>query len=275
MSGLLDGCLHVYIDVGTNIGLQLRKVFEPQRFPLASILPIFDEYFGTAGGDDDADRRRNVCAVGFEPNPTHSARLTELAERYRSLGWRTFVNVQTAAATSSGNTTFYFDATYHGKHNFQWGASTIPPEQIIGRSTTVTTVDLARWLRREVFNRRLPSRSTSRHLGRPHVVMKLDIEGGEHVVLPHLLNRGVLCEIDYLYAEFHNMSRAEGYDADLGTKISSSLAATPGCKLKLTSLDDEVPLTPQGPFCKRVAAKVAAGQTSNMLKYCYDVPPLP
>jgi len=28
----LDGCYHIYLDVGTNIGIQVRKLFEP-RYP--------------------------------------------------------------------------------------------------------------------------------------------------------------------------------------------------------------------------------------------------
>ena len=28
-----DDCWHVYLDVGTNIGVQIRKLFEPERYP--------------------------------------------------------------------------------------------------------------------------------------------------------------------------------------------------------------------------------------------------
>ena len=36
-------------------------------------------------------------------------------------------------------------------------------------------------------------------------MMKLDIEGGEFVVLPHLLASRVLCQgVAYMYAEFHS-----------------------------------------------------------------------
>ena len=42
----LDGCYHVYLDLGTNTGVQIRKLFEPHKFPSADVLPIFDKYFG-------------------------------------------------------------------------------------------------------------------------------------------------------------------------------------------------------------------------------------
>ena len=44
----LDGCQHVYLDMGTNTGVQIRKLFEPHLFPNASVLPIFDKFFGRA-----------------------------------------------------------------------------------------------------------------------------------------------------------------------------------------------------------------------------------
>lgn len=36
-----------------------------------------------------------------------------------------------------------------------------------------------------------------------NIVAKLDIEGGEYLVLPHLLLTGTLCSIRYIGVEFH------------------------------------------------------------------------
>ena len=43
---ILDGCYHVYLDMGTNQGVQIRKLYQPQLFPNATVLPLFDKYFG-------------------------------------------------------------------------------------------------------------------------------------------------------------------------------------------------------------------------------------
>ena len=43
---LLDGCQHVYLDMGTNTGIQIRKLYQPHLFPNASIIKVFDKYFG-------------------------------------------------------------------------------------------------------------------------------------------------------------------------------------------------------------------------------------
>ena len=45
----LDGCQHVYLDMGTNTGIQIRKLYEPHLFPNALVLPIFDKFFGSIG----------------------------------------------------------------------------------------------------------------------------------------------------------------------------------------------------------------------------------
>ena len=43
---LLDGCYHVYLDVGSNIGVQVRKLFQPDEYPGAAALEVFRETFG-------------------------------------------------------------------------------------------------------------------------------------------------------------------------------------------------------------------------------------
>ena len=39
---ILDGCYHVYLDVGSNIGVQVRKLYEPRKYPDAYVHEIFD-----------------------------------------------------------------------------------------------------------------------------------------------------------------------------------------------------------------------------------------
>ena len=56
----LDGCLHVFIDLGSNRGLQIRKLYEPNTFPLAPVLPLYQKYFGRP-----EDRNlQEICSVG-------------------------------------------------------------------------------------------------------------------------------------------------------------------------------------------------------------------
>ena len=70
---MLDGCYHIYLDVGSNIGVQVRKLFEPERYHGAPVHEIFTSQFGSP-----AKRRMSLnggnylCAVGFEPNSHHT-----------------------------------------------------------------------------------------------------------------------------------------------------------------------------------------------------------
>ena len=45
-----DGCGHVYLDIGSNRGVQVRKLFEPQRYPGAPVLQLFEQLFGDVRG---------------------------------------------------------------------------------------------------------------------------------------------------------------------------------------------------------------------------------
>eukprot|EP01047_Picozoa_sp_COSAG01_P068501 COSAG01_NODE_9916_length_2302_cov_2.195642_3_plen_310_part_00 len=77
-------CQSLYVDLGSNIGVQIRKLFEPSKYPGASVLPFFDEFFGPVDM-----RRQNTCAFGFEANPKHMKRLKQIEQAYQALGWRT------------------------------------------------------------------------------------------------------------------------------------------------------------------------------------------
>ena len=74
----LDDCYHVYLDVGTNVGIQIRKLFEPSKYPGASVHTIFDLNFGTFENRQREGKKDKVCAIGFEPNFQHTADLKKL-----------------------------------------------------------------------------------------------------------------------------------------------------------------------------------------------------
>ena len=83
----LDGCTHVFIDIGSNKGLQLRKLFQPQLFQRDPVLPIFqrwhrwcfvkfygftllflkDIFWCRYFGPPEKRLRDHICAVGFYP----------------------------------------------------------------------------------------------------------------------------------------------------------------------------------------------------------------
>jgi hypothetical protein len=73
----------IYLDVGTNVGVQLRKLYDPQQFPAAAVLPILDRTFGS--------QRLGVCAIGVEANPHHTQYLEQLNCFFKSKGYQAVV----------------------------------------------------------------------------------------------------------------------------------------------------------------------------------------
>ena len=96
----LDGCHHVFLDVGANIGIHSRFLFEPDKFPRSSFKEVFDRYFGT---DRDA---ATTCAVAFEPNTMHRAHHAKQRAVYARKGWR-YVHIEAAVGAKAGEMTFY------------------------------------------------------------------------------------------------------------------------------------------------------------------------
>merc|ERR1740124_848282 len=83
-TGIADGCYHVYLDVGSNIGVHARFLFESHLYPNAvNAHNVFNTYFGTP-----ADRsNHDICIFAFEPNPAHRERLELLQKVYNGAGW--------------------------------------------------------------------------------------------------------------------------------------------------------------------------------------------
>jgi hypothetical protein len=137
-------CKHVYLDVGTNRGVQLRKLFEPRHYPRAAmkILKKFETHFGSS--------RDEVCAFGFEPNVVHAKWLESLEGIYRKRGYKVLIFTTTAVSTSGGTATFYRDI---GKYKEEVGASLVPWKGESAPSFTVALLDLAEFINEYVMRR--------------------------------------------------------------------------------------------------------------------------
>ena len=187
---LADGCRHVYVDMGTNIGHQIRKVYEPSLYTGNPTETIFVKYFG------EAWQRDGVCSFGFEANPLHEASLQRLERAYHAWGRRVHVFTSTAVSIKNHNVTFYTDPGAGSHH--EWGASLTTKtlaDQGNLHEVTVPAVDMACWLKQHVVDRFIPTGGTLP----PAVVMKSDIEGHDMTVLSHLLSSGVLCQVSFVY----------------------------------------------------------------------------
>ena len=177
-------CSHVYFDMGANIGVQIRKLHEATLYPHAPAVRLFDATFGPAPHCD-------VCAIAIEPNPRHALRLAQLKENYHRVG----VLVLIAAVSDADGVTRLtgFNRTDHRiqRHSgveLQAAASvadTFSDTQEAHGDGIVRTVDLARLGRPATCAHAWDG---GRDAAGTNIVMKMDIEGSEHRVLPHLMH---------------------------------------------------------------------------------------
>lgn len=226
----------IYIDVGTNVGVQIRKLYAPEKFPGASILPVFDEYFGRD--------RTKVCAVGFEPNSAHTPYLNTLNHFFKTRMFPAYIFTEVAVSSHRGTSRFYKDPqAAQDKH--EWGASLAAWNARSSEShITVQLVDLHNFILDFVVP--LIKAHELRTEKLPPVIMKLDVEGAEFVVLPALIIRGALCHIDLIFAEWHGDSmrlampgRANLTKDEIIRSFEDLRSVDPACKVKFSDLDDE------------------------------------
>lgn len=188
-------CEHVYLDMGTNIGVQIRKLYEPEKYPGALALPVFDKYFGPGP-------RCNVCAIGFEPNPSHTKRLNTLQRRYRDAGAGVVI-IRGAVGTQTGVLKFGTSSSEKDR-NEDWAGSVVEASNSrFGQKhfRPVLTIDVGRIIK--LVDARLRQRSGGKRAN-SKIVAKSDIESSEFLVFSHLIISKAICALDLVFAEWHD-----------------------------------------------------------------------
>ena len=210
-------CTSVYFDAGSNIGVQIRKLYEPGWYldrpdkalngraflqtlykrSQARIMSLQDEAFGQAP-------RCHVCSIGFEPNPKHQPRLQHFQQRLRAalaLQERVCLWCTQASPAATAPCSYReWGTSSHSADMTQTGVA-LSRTPASAQSVSVPTVDFATVLLgvRELLSR--GGGSGDRKGGQ--IVMKMDLETEEYTVLPHLIRRSALCELDAVYVEWH------------------------------------------------------------------------
>lgn len=249
-----DGCTRIFIDLGSNLGVQVRKFFEPELFNrnISKVLRIFDEFFGS-----ERKNQRDNCVFAFEPNPKHTSRLLEMESAYQSMGYR-FVFFPIAVSTENASVTLLRPAN----NQIDAGATLIKNDidlkdkklQHVTRKSGTTvrtvTVDFVQFLKHHVLERQLLPGTTP---DESRVLIKMDIEGEEYNLLPALISSGLLCQaVDQLLIEWHlrnarwflhgalplpiNRDKVLALQSAMGLLLKLS---SPPCKTRLRKLDDE------------------------------------
>ncbi|KAL9102634.1 MAG: hypothetical protein Q9163_002249 [Psora crenata] len=172
---------YIFVDLGANRADSLETFLGHQEAKFAYEFPRPD--WAT---HDEAE------IYLFEANPHFNAALVEVKERYHALGIKITIFPSTVVDVKDGTRTFYLD-TVNVEHDF-WGSSTRPshPDAIASENngTELSAINISRWL---LMNT----------LPRDFVVVKMDIEGAEYEVIPHMVEMGVWKVLDYLLVEWH------------------------------------------------------------------------
>lgn len=227
----MDGCRYVYLDVGTNMGMHVRFLYEAEKYPKNKFgKEMFDRFFMKNR------HRSDICAFGFEPNAIHVPRLDKLTTYLEKKGMNaTFFNGAVSNVTST--TTLYCD---EADLNSGVGCSGITRT---GQNAkfTVNTIDLSAFILDKVVKRKIPP-ALFPNDPPPTILMKMDIEGYEYIVLSMMLATKALCELDVMTIEYHEKrKRFETIPRGSDDKIKKQLksAQKNGCKVKIFVFDDE------------------------------------
>lgn len=207
-----DGCRYVFLDLGANMAMHDRFLFDPERYPKA-FYPrmIFDEFF-----PESRQSRSDVCAFAFEPNPIHVDHLKNLESAYSAKGHRLTVfnaGVGTSAGTlpfCHNNHSIVRESQVHNEWGFHacWDCSTFVDARkrdlcyLWQIPVDVPVIDLSSWMLHHVLKRHIPPPLTHKDPP-PAVVIKMDIEGAEFALLPKLILSGALCGVTSLTLEWH------------------------------------------------------------------------
>ena len=199
----------VYLDLGTNVGSQVHKLYNPNRCH-SPVQPLFDLL-----GD-----RRSVCTLMVEPNPAHVSVLNAVATMYTPM-----VRLMHGLASTYDGTGSFFRNPEHidGAHHNDWTGSEMQQHQN-QEASSVRRFDVSRILK-ELADRK--------------VGMKVDVEGSEEWLLPHLMKENQLCNLAFVYIEVHNQKALGVYQ-----RVADQLRKR-RCPVKFVQLDDETACTPR------------------------------
>jgi len=191
---LFQGCSKVFVDVGSNRGTHVRKLFEPEKYLGCPYLAVFNDSFGTSRSRPFSET--GICAFGFEANPRWTSTLHEIEKAYAAQGWRAKWFAPAAVSNETGSIEFFLESNH--SHS-DWGASVVKQGES-SVSVKVPALDLSSFMQQ-----------LKEHSSPGYKLMKMDIEKAEYVVLPALLQKNLLCEgsLDKLTIEWHEVSEDE------------------------------------------------------------------
>ena len=235
----VTGCKFLFLDVGSNRGTHIRKLFEPHLYESAPYLQIFDATFGNASFRSQPSSVTGLCGLGIEPNPRWAQRFTQIEKAYQTMGWKVKW-LRKAVSNRTTNITFWGDNAAE-TNDEGFSSSHRVDETHVWVPVQVRTLVFAELL--EKIHSIIPE---SRKL------IKMDIEGSEYEVLEQMLEKQLLCKtrIDTLTIEWHLDKLIDKYKVkfdpetiqkyrDIEQRLGEGDSCSEGEPTKVIALDDE------------------------------------
>ena len=271
-------CRHLYFDVGTNIGVQIRKLYQPESYAalqhhnrggvwgqrrrraMLEMMGLMQKAFGPSP-------RCSVCAIGFEPNALHHGAISRTTSALGAVGFGVHV-YEAAAALTDGwrnmtinrgaplSAALGDDRNVEARHEpgadgYSW------------RVVRVRTISFPRLLRHalEHLDRVHGQTAAARKRG-GKVVVKFDLEGSEYELLPGLMNEQLLCALHSGSVEWHPARRGLADEVRRRARIQIAVRkAALACGVDLQAIDDEYmakpgdgPPYPNTSLCERASS---------------------
>lgn len=234
-------CQRTFIDFGANIGDSIGKFIDTSFMKCVkgrNTQPLFDvenhpEYFVSKSPNKAVKAFHNMikshnatasdyCLYAVEGNPVFTDRLKQLEEFVMTeMHTRPVQNLhvltETVGTDTDGPTKLYLD-TVNVKENY-WGSSIHSSHQDVVKSENATkNINVAQvegitlsTIAKQTLIAFSPDASDEEKKG-GHLIVKVDIEGGEYQLISEVADSGIFCEykkmgnqID-LIVEFHRMS---------------------------------------------------------------------
>lgn len=212
----------VFLDFGSNTGVQLCRFCDPAFFPGSRLKNRFDQVFGV--------NRTDACIISFEPNPAHIDTIHKASEYCRkSFNIPVLQLSRVALWEMDGNMTFYLSLN----QTVQEGASLFMRTRYVDplvNNVQVHTLSVPRIFR--VLRHHLPKPTP--------IFVKMDIEGAEFEVIRALIHTGTLCYPTSYEIEYHR--KIHPGLPDLIGNFMRFVGDTRSCNTTINPLDDETGL---------------------------------